>query len=120
MKPMTGKAGPIAHGILSPEEMLRYAMSLPVATTICGMDKLEALRANLRVAQAFQPMSAEEMQRIRERSAPTAADGRFEVYKVSLAFDNPAAREAHGFPIDPVQMEVKEALEHAMGTEPVK
>jgi len=120
MKPMTGKAGPIAHGILTPEEMLRYAMSLPVATTICGMDKLEGLRANLKVAQGFQPMSAEEMQRVRERCAPTARDGRFEVYKVSLAFDNPVAREAHGFPIDPVQMEVKEALEHAMGTDPVK
>jgi uncharacterized protein len=65
-------------------------------------------------------MSAEEMQHIRERCAPTAADGRFELYKVSLAWDNPVAREAHGFPIDPVQMEVKEVLEHAMGTDPMK
>ncbi len=118
MKPMTGKAGPIASGILTPEEMLRYAMSLPVATTICGMDKIEKLRDNLRVAQGFEPMGADEMQRVRERCAATAADGRFELYKVSLAFDNPQAREAHGFPIDPVQMEVKEELQHAMGTDP--
>jgi hypothetical protein len=27
---------------------------------------------------------------------------------------------AHGFPIDPVQMEVKEEIEHAMGTYPMK
>jgi hypothetical protein len=57
------------------------------------------------------------MQRIRERCAPTARDGRFEVYKVSLAFDNPVAREAHGFPVDPTQMEVKEEIEHAVGTD---
>jgi aryl-alcohol dehydrogenase-like predicted oxidoreductase len=117
MKPMTGKAGPIAHGILTPEEMLRYAMSLPVATTICGMDSLDKLRANLAVAGGFEPMRADEMQRIRERCMPTAGDGRFELYKVSLAFDNPEAREAHGFPLDLDQKEVKERFDHAMGTE---
>ena len=87
---------------------------------ICGMDKIETLRDNLRVAQQFEPMGADEMQRVRERCAPTATDGRFELYKVSLAFDNPQARGAHGFPIDPVQMEVKEELQHAMGTDHMK
>jgi predicted aldo/keto reductase-like oxidoreductase len=117
MKPMTGKAGPIQAGNATAEETLRYAMSLPVATTISGMDSLEVLRANLKVAQGFEPMSADEMQRLRDRCAPEAADGRFELYKVSLVFDNPQAREAHGFPIDAQQMEVREELEHAMGTD---
>jgi hypothetical protein len=57
------------------------------------------------------------MARLRDRCRETAADGRFELYKVSLAFDNPVAREAHGFPIDSVQKEVKQELEHAMGTD---
>jgi hypothetical protein len=39
-----------------------------------------------------------------------AADGRFELYKVSLKYDNPETRLAHGFPIDPQQMEVKEMI----------
>ncbi len=117
MKPMTGKAGPLHTGDATPEEMLRYAMSLPVATTICGMDSLEVLRANLKVAQGFEPLSADEMQKLRARCAPRAADGRYELYKVSLAFDNPQAREAHGFAVDPQQMEVREELDHAMGKE---
>jgi hypothetical protein len=39
-----------------------------------------------------------------------AADGRYEVYKVSLRFDNPQARLPHGFPLDITQKEVKEML----------
>ncbi len=100
MKPMTGKAEPLKKVILSPQDALRYAMSLPVATTITGMDKLEVLRQNLKIAQGFQRMSAEEMDRVRNDCKALAADGRFEHYKVSLQFDNPEARLAHGFPID--------------------
>ncbi len=117
MKPLTGKAGPVQKGIVSAEEMLRYAMSLPVATTICGMESVDKLRANLKIAQGFEPMSAGAMQKLRDRCRETAVDGRFELYKVSLAFDNPHARQAHGFPIDPVQKEVKQELDHAMGTD---
>ena len=49
-------------------------------------------------------------------SCALAADGRFEHYKVSLQFDNPEARLAHGFPIDGQQMEVKEMLKESENT----
>jgi predicted aldo/keto reductase-like oxidoreductase len=117
MKPMTGKGGPIANKIASPDELLRYAMSLPVATTICGMESVDKLRANAKLAQSFEPMTPKEMQSLRDRCRPTAVDGRFELYKVSLAFDNPEARRAHGFPTDPTQKEVKEELDHATGAD---
>jgi uncharacterized protein len=39
-----------------------------------------------------------------------AADGRFELYKLSLKFDNPEARLSHEFPLDMQQVEVKEML----------
>jgi aryl-alcohol dehydrogenase-like predicted oxidoreductase len=117
MKPLTGKAGPVQKGVASAEEMLRYAMSLPVATTICGMESVDKLRANLKIAQGFEPMSHDAMQKLRDRCRETAGDGRFELYKVSLAFDNPEAREAHGFPVDPAQKEVKQALDHATGAD---
>ncbi|HZU85461.1 MAG TPA: aldo/keto reductase [Polyangiaceae bacterium] len=117
MKPMTGRAGPIVHKVASPEELLRYAMSLPVATTICGMESVDKLRANLKVAQGFESMGARSMQELRDRCRFTAADGRFELYKVSLAFDNPQARDAHGFPNDPTEKEVKEQLEEVTGTD---
>jgi uncharacterized protein len=115
MKPLTGRADPIAKNVASAEEMLRYAMTLPVATTICGMESLDKLRANLRTAQSFKPMKEDELQALRDRCREPAGDGRFELYKVSLAFDNPVAREAHGFPIDPTQKEVKQLLDHVTG-----
>jgi aryl-alcohol dehydrogenase-like predicted oxidoreductase len=121
MKPMTGKGDPIKAGIVKPEEMLRYAMSLPgVAVTITGMESRERLDQNARIARAFKPMNAREMQALRDRCVGTAADGRFELYKVSLKFDNPEARLAHEFPIDAQQMEVKEELGVATGKDTAK
>jgi aryl-alcohol dehydrogenase-like predicted oxidoreductase len=110
MKPMDGTAGAVKSGLVSAEEMLRYAMSLPVATTIAGMDSFEVLRQNLRVARGFKPMTPSEMQAVRDRCREAAGDGRYEPYKLSLKFDNPQARWAHGFPLDPTQKEVQEML----------
>jgi aryl-alcohol dehydrogenase-like predicted oxidoreductase len=110
MKPMSGHGEPIQNGAVTAEELLRYAMSLPVAVTITGMEKGDFLRQNLRIAQNFTPMTAAEMQALRDRVKPIAADGHFELYKVSIKFDNPEARIAHGFPIDTQSDEVKEWL----------
>src|SRR5436305_8099943 len=110
MKPMGGTAGAVKSGLVKAEEMLRYAMSLPVATTITGIDSFEVLRQNLRVARGFKPMTAEEMKALRDRCAEAAGDGRYEFYKLSLRFDNPQARLPHGFPLDITQKEVQEML----------
>jgi uncharacterized protein len=110
MKPLSGSGDAVKKGILSAEEALRYAMSLPVTTTITGMERLEIVRQNLKVAQGFQPMTSSEMQALAARCRQYAADGRFELYKVSLKFDNPEARLAHDFPLDMQQIEVKEML----------
>jgi predicted aldo/keto reductase-like oxidoreductase len=115
MKPHGGRADAIKKGIVSAEEMLRYAMSLPVATTICGIDRPDVLKNVVRVASAFRPMSAAEMEALRARCRDLAGDGRFELYKVSLAFDNPEARKAHDFPVDPKQKEVSEQIRDVMG-----
>ncbi len=118
MKPMTGKGAPVEKGDVTAAEMLRYAMSLPVATTLCGINTVEHLRENVRVASEFRPMSEDEKQSLRERCRAKAADGRYELYKVSLQFDNPQARMAHGFPLDVKNMEVKEALEATTALSP--
>lgn len=110
MKPLSGHGEPIQKGVLSAEEALRYAMSLPVTTTITGMERREILRQNLKVAQGFQPMTPEEMQAIEARCKTYAADGRFELYKMSLKFDNPEARMSHDFPLDQKSVEVQEML----------
>jgi hypothetical protein len=56
------------------------------------------------------------MQALRDRVKPYSGDGRFELYKVSLKFDNPEARLAHHFPVDGQQAEVKEMMKEALNT----
>jgi aryl-alcohol dehydrogenase-like predicted oxidoreductase len=110
MKPLNGHGDAIKRGVITAEEALRYAMSLPVTTTITGIEKPEVLRQNLRAAQTFQPMPSDEMQALRDRVCTYAADGRFELYKLSLKFDNPEARLVHEFPLDMQSVEVREML----------
>jgi aryl-alcohol dehydrogenase-like predicted oxidoreductase len=110
MKPLNGHGEAIKAGALTAEEALRYAMSLPVTTTITGIDSLGVLHQNLQIAQNFKPMSPAEMDELRNRCKEYAADGRYELYKLSLKFDNPEARLAHGFPLDTKQMEVQDML----------
>ena len=115
MKSMNGGGEAIKHGLVTAEELLRYAMSLPVATTIAGMDSLDVLHQNLRVARGFKPMTDGEMQELRTRCAPTAADGRYEPYKVSIRYDNPMTRQPHGFPQDPMNKEIIDMMERGVG-----
>lgn len=110
MKPICGHGEPVQNGVVTGEEALRYAMSLPVTTTITGIDKAEALQQALTVEQGFKPMELAEIQALRERSRKYAMDGRFELYKLSLKFDNPEVRLAHRFPLDTQQVEVREML----------
>lgn len=110
MKPLNGHGDPIKQGVLSAAEALRYAMSLPVATTITGIDSPEILQQNLQIAQNFTPMQPAEMEALRARCKEYAGDAHFEPYKVSLKFDNPEARIAHGFPLDLQQSETKDML----------
>ena len=110
MKPISGHGEPVQKGVLTAQEALRYAMSLPVATTISGAEEMHILEQNLEIAQNFTPMPAEEMQALRERCRHYAGDGRFELYKTSLKFDNPEARLAHDFPLDLASVEVKEMV----------
>ena len=110
MKPIVGHGESVKKGMLSAQEALGYAMSLPVTTTITGMEKPEILEQNLKVAQGFQPLSQMEMQALRDRCRIAAGDGRFELYKMSLKFDNPEARLAHDYPLDDQSIEVKEML----------
>ena len=116
MKPICGRAEPVRTGVFTAQEMLRYAMSLPVTTTITGFSDMDILKQNLEVAQGFTPLSESEMQALRDRARPYAADGRFEPYKVSLQFDNPEARMAHDFPIDMQQIETREMVAETQNT----
>jgi uncharacterized protein len=98
MKSMGGSGEMVRHGGVTAGEALQYAMSLPVAVTISGMDSVGELQQNLEVARGFQPLSAAEMQHLRERSRAEAADGHYELFKTTKKYDGDLGRRQHGFP----------------------
>jgi aryl-alcohol dehydrogenase-like predicted oxidoreductase len=98
MKSLGGSGEMVAKGAITAEEGLRYAMSLPVATTISGIDSAEVLRQNLEIALNFKPMGHEEMEALRERCRRYAGDGRFELFKTTKKYDGNIGREQHGLP----------------------
>lgn len=116
MKSLGGTGDMVKRGAVTHDEALRYAMSLPVLTTVAGMDSIDVLRRNLLVARGFSPMPPEAMAALRARCAPYAADGRFELFKVSLKYDNPEARRAHGFFTDPKEKETAQIIDYVMDT----
>jgi aryl-alcohol dehydrogenase-like predicted oxidoreductase len=98
MKSLGGGGYAVRAGVITAAEALRYAMSLPVATVVSGVDSPEVLRQNLAIARGLSPMTAEEMNALRARVGAEAADGRYELYKTTVHFDAKVGREQHGFP----------------------
>jgi hypothetical protein len=97
MKSLLGGGQPVIDMPITVREALGYAMSLPVATTIMGVDSLEVLHQNLAIARGFVPLSADQMQAIRDKSAEAAGDGRLELYKSTVKFDAAIGREQHHY-----------------------
>lgn len=55
------------------QSLIRYALSLPVSAAVIGMPKTQFIDQNIAIAKAFQPMRAEEMDRLRAHTAPQRA-----------------------------------------------
>src|SRR5207248_10372068 len=87
MKSLGGNGQPVVKGVVTVDEALRYAMSLPVATTISGIDSLAVLSQNLAIARGFKPMTVQEMEALYKRCAPAAGDGHLEMYKSTMKYD---------------------------------
>ena len=100
MKSLGGDGRQVKRKVITAEEGLRYAMSLPVATTVSGIDSMKVLRQNVRIASGFTPMSKRQMDMLRRRVSEEAADGRFELYKTTARHDGPIGRQQHRFPTD--------------------
>ncbi|HEY0794684.1 MAG TPA: aldo/keto reductase [Acidisarcina sp.] len=98
MKSLGGSGEFVSHGAVTVADALRYAMSLPVATTISGMESLGVLEQNLEIARGFKPLSHAEMRAIEDRCAKWAADGRYELFKTSTKYDGKVGREQHEYP----------------------
>ncbi len=98
MKSFGGSGEVIREGGVTPAEALRYAMSLPVATTISGMESIDVFKQNLEIVRNFSPMSEEEMASLRKKCSPEAANGHLELFKTTTKYDGKVGREQHGYP----------------------
>jgi aryl-alcohol dehydrogenase-like predicted oxidoreductase len=98
MKSLGGEGDPAKKRAVKGADARRYAMSLPVATTIVGIDSQKVLRQDLGVARGFKPLSEREMEALRRQSAELGADGRFELYKTTAKHEGPIGRAQHRFP----------------------
>lgn len=72
------KSGRVTH-----REAFSYALSLPVSVVVKGMQSLDELESSLEIVRGFKPLSDEEMQLIRDKTAEPAVSGgaRYELYK---------------------------------------
>jgi predicted aldo/keto reductase-like oxidoreductase len=76
--------------VVKPVECLHYAMSLPTSTVITGIDSLDVLHQDLDAVRDFKPLTSQQIASLLERTAPAAAEGRFEPFKTGNMFDSTA------------------------------
>lgn len=98
MKSYGGDARMIKEKVVTPEEALRYTLSLPIATLVSGIDTPKILAQNAGIASRFRPMTERQRAALRARVAGAAADGRYELYKISALFEGDESRRVHGLP----------------------
>ena len=84
MKTLGGNAKSIKDGLVTSEECLRYALSLPVATVVSGIDTMEWLQKNARVAASFKQLSPSEMAELEQRCA---SKKEYEIYRRWAYYD---------------------------------
>jgi aryl-alcohol dehydrogenase-like predicted oxidoreductase len=99
MKSLGGDARAVKAKVITPQEALGYTLSLPVATVVSGIDSPRVLRQNVAVASNFRGWSEQKREKLRRRVSRQGLDGRFELYKISAAFDGNEARRQHGLPL---------------------
>lgn len=71
----------LREGIITPDEALRFAWTLPVSTVCSGMQSVKELRENIKSARNFKPMDEEEMESVLKRTIEYAYGGEYEWYK---------------------------------------
>jgi predicted aldo/keto reductase-like oxidoreductase len=97
MKSLGGRGNIVTAAGIPFEDALRYVLSLPIATLVCGIDSEKVLDQNLKIAREFQPMPRDDMAAVEARFKTIAGDGRYELFKTTQNFDGVAHRKQHGF-----------------------
>lgn len=80
----------LRSGAVTAEECLRYALTLPTAVVITGIDGRDILEQDLAIARGFEPMTDEEIVALLQKTKQPAADGAYELFKTTARFDSTA------------------------------
>ena len=72
---------------VSPIECLHYAMNLPTSTVITGIEKMPILDQAFEAVSTFEPMSAERVNALLDRTREAAENGQYELFKTTAKFD---------------------------------
>ncbi len=75
-------AGKLLTTGISAAEGIRYCLSQQIDVLVTGIDSLEILQQNLRIAREFAPMDEAEQAALLARAKPFAQDGTLEEYKI--------------------------------------
>jgi uncharacterized protein len=85
------------HTSLSIEDCYKFALSVPVATQVVGINSMDHLKQDLAIARAYKRMDKSEMDTLISKIRDMAGDGRHELFKSSQQFEGPHHLKQHGF-----------------------
>jgi uncharacterized protein len=77
----------LSSKVVTPIECLHYAMNLPTSVVVTGCDSISILMQALQAASSFQRMTQQQVAALLVKTAPSAENGRYELYKTSHHFD---------------------------------
>lgn len=89
MKPFASGAI-LKAGVVEPAECLHYAMTLPTAVVITGMENKQRLAQAIDAVKTFKPLNQAQLASLLQKTAQAAANGRYEAFKTSNPFDGTA------------------------------
>ena len=87
----------LAAQVATVEECIRFALSQPIDSLVTGIDSMDVLQQNLKIAREYKPFAGPELEQLLAKVKPAAGDGRHERFKSTIDFDGPYHRKQHGF-----------------------
>jgi aryl-alcohol dehydrogenase-like predicted oxidoreductase len=88
------------RGLATAPECRRFALSLPIASLVCGIISMKDLEQDVAVARNFKPYTEPELNNLIARVRDEGTDGRHELFKSTKLYDGPHHRKQHGFDVE--------------------
>jgi aryl-alcohol dehydrogenase-like predicted oxidoreductase len=91
------------QNICTADEARNFALSQQISSLVVGIDSMDRLQQDLRMARNYPALTPLQLQQLVERVRPNATDGRHERFKSTQMYDGPYHRAQHGLTEDQIQ-----------------